>query len=301
VAPAPGNDADHDADQRAAQEGHLELDHFGQRREFGIDAAVGVGRRAVAGEALFHAGEDLAQAVGADHHQQVLDAVLEEGHAEGEALGAVDRIDADGGDQQAQHQADGGVGDRAAAERHHAGEAEDDDGEILRRGEGQGELGDRRRGQHHDHGRQQAAAQRGEQRPAQRLGRLALARHGVAVPQQGHVDRLARDAEQDGGEGAAVGAGDIHRRQQDDRRQQFHAVGEGQRQHHAHHQRQARQHGDQHAQHQADEQHQQVHRLQHLQEAVAEVDKRFHQCTPMVASSQSETAEKGSLPSGSET
>ena len=104
---------------------------------------------------------------------------------------------------------------------------------------------------------EQAAAKRRDERPAERLGGLAVARHGVAVPQHRHVDRLARNAEQDRGEGAAIGAGHVHRGEQDDRGGDVHPVGEGQRQHHAHHQRQSRQHADQQADDDADDQHQQ--------------------------------------------
>ena len=109
------------------------------------------------------------------------------------------------------------------------------------------------------------------QRPAQRLGRPALAPHGVAVPQHGHVDRLARNAKQNGGEGAAIGAGDIHRGQQDDRSGDVHFVGEGQRQRHAHHQRQARQYADQQADDDADEQHRHVDRREAVDEAAGEL------------------------------
>ncbi len=96
-------------------------------------------------------------------------------------------------------------------------------------------------------------------------------RHLVAVPQQRHVDRLAWNAEEDCREGAAIGAGDVHRRQQDDRWRDAEAIGEGQRQHDAHHERQAWQHGHQKAENQADDQCREVQRREDVKEAEAEM------------------------------
>ncbi len=193
------------------------------------------------------------------------------GEPKRETRRAIDRIGADRGDQDADAHADQGVGQRALADRDDAQQAEHHDDEILRRGEPQRELRQRLGQRHHDDGRKKPAAERRNQGPAERLGRPALAAHGVAVPQHRHVDRLARNAEQDGGERAAIGAGDVHRRQQHDRGGDVHLVGERQRQGDAHHQGEAGQHADQQADHDADEQHRHVHGRQAMNEAPAKL------------------------------
>ena len=132
--------------------------------------------------------------------------------------------------------------------------------------------------------------------------------HLVAVPQQRHVDGLAGDAEQDGREGSAVGAGHVHGGEQDEGRRDAHLVGEGQRQHDAHHQRQPGQHGDQQAEHQPDHQDEEVDRLEDGQEAVAEMEKHvLHGSGPPLSAccsswaTQSVKSWNGPTPSGSET
>ena len=260
-----GQQADEIADDRRAQEHPLDVVELLQGRQFGARVRNLVER--LGGEAGLQARQHFADAIGADHHHEKFDAVGKDRRAESEAIGAVDRIGADRRNQNADAHADERVGERALADRHHAQQAEQHDHEIFRRREAQREFRQRLGQRHHDHGRQKAAAKRCDQRPAQRLGRLALAAHGVAVPQHGHVDRLARNAEQNRGESAAIGAGDIHRGQQHDRGGDVHLVGEGQRQRDAHHQRQARQHADQQADDDADQQHRHVERRHAIDEA----------------------------------
>ncbi len=188
--------------------------------------------------------------------------------------------------------------------RHHAEQAEHHDHEIFRRGKPQRKFRERLGKRHHDDRRQKTAAERGDQRPAERLGRLALAAHGVAVPQHRHVDRLAGNAEQDRREGAAIGAGHIHRGQQHDRGGDVHLVGERQRQRDAHHQRQSRQHADQQADDDADDQHRHIERRQAVNEAVGELDENVDHVPHHrlgIAKKTSVARSNGGMPRGSET
>ena len=121
-----------------------------------------------------HAREHLADAVGAHHHQQELDAVLQERLAEGEALGAVDRVDADGRDEQPEAQADQRVDERSCPRasprspgrrtRSRRTPATRSASAMLRH-----RLGE----QHHHDRRDQAAHESGHERPAERQRRLA--------------------------------------------------------------------------------------------------------------------------------
>ena len=216
---------------------------------------------------MLQAHEHLAEAIGADHHGQVLDAVGKHGYAEGEAFGAVDRIDADAREHQSEEQADEAVHDRSAAERNHAGEPEQDDREVLGGIELESERRERMRHRDRRKGGHQTPGQGGEQRPAERLGRLALVRHRIAVPEERHIEWLSRNPEQDRGECSPVGAGDIHRGEQNDRRRDRHAIGERQRQHDTHHQCQPRQHRHEHADNEPDDQSRQVDGLKYGQKA----------------------------------
>ena len=112
--------------------------------------------------------------------------------SEGEAIGAVGIVGADGGDQQADRQADQRVGERSAAQRHHAGEAEQQNSEIFRaKRSASAKLASGCVSSTMIVADSNATAKRRDQRPAKRLRRLALARHGVAVPQH-RAHRSAR-------------------------------------------------------------------------------------------------------------
>ena len=136
--------------------------------------------------------QHLAQAIGADHHRHVLHTVGERAQAEGEALDAIGLVDADAGDEQADESAISALMQRAAAQRDHAGDAEDDQREVLGRGEPDRDAGERLGHRHHEEQRQEAAEQGGQQHQAQRSAARPAAGHGMAVPEQRDVERLAR-------------------------------------------------------------------------------------------------------------
>ncbi len=185
------------------------------------------------GEASLHAGEDLADAIGAHHDHQEFNAIRQDRRAEGEAGGAIGGIGADGRDHQPKAEADQSIGERAAGQRYDGGQPEQHDGEIFRRGKAQREIGDGL-GQHdHDDGGDQAAAESREQRPAQSHGRPSRFRHGMAVPEERHMDGIAGNSEQNGGEGPAIGPRHIEPGEQNERRSDVHLIGEGQNQQHA--------------------------------------------------------------------
>ena len=223
-------------------------------------------------QALADPRQHLAEAVHADQHLDQLHAVAQDRHAEGETVGAVDAVDADGRHQQSDAQADQRIHQRLSGQRDDGGQPEEHRGEIVRRIEFQRRFAHRPGQRHHDRRGNQTGDQRGQKRPAQRLRRLPALGHGVAVPQHRHVHRFARDAIENGGETAAIGAGEIDRGEQDDRGLDRHLIGERQRQDNAHHQPEAGHDRDRHADQKADEQHQQVERLEDLDEAVSEID-----------------------------
>ena len=80
----------------------------------------------------------------------------------------------------------------------------------------------------HDHGEQRADERRGE-RGGQRLAGPALLRHRIAVERGRHRPRLARNVEQDRGDGAAEQRAPVDARQHDDRRGRRHEKVSGSR------------------------------------------------------------------------
>ena len=72
------------------------------------------------------------EAIGADHHGDIFDAIRERLQAEAVAIDAIGLVDADAGDEQADAERDQRVEQRAATERDHAGDAEQDQREDTR-------------------------------------------------------------------------------------------------------------------------------------------------------------------------
>ena len=228
--------------------------------------------RLVEVKALADPGEYLAEAVHADQDFDELHAVAQDRDAEGKAVGAVNAVDADGRNQKPDAEADQRIDQRLSGQRHDRGQAEEHRGEIIRRVEFERRFTHRPGKRHHHGGRHQTGDQRRDECPAERFRRLAALRHGVAVPQHRHVHRLARNAIKNGREAAAIGSGEINRRQKDNRRLDLHLIGERQRQHDTHHQAEPGHDRDRHADQEADEQHQHVERLENLDKAVGKID-----------------------------
>ena len=107
---------------------------------------------------------------------------------------------------------------RLLAHADEGAEGEQVDREELRRAELEREAGDDRREERdHDH-RDQRADERGGERRGERVAGAPLLRQRIAVEGGGHRPGLARDVEQDRGDGAAEERAPVDAREQDDRR-----------------------------------------------------------------------------------
>jgi hypothetical protein len=116
------------------------------------------------------------------------------------------------------------------------------------------------------------------------LGRIALAGHGITVPEERDMDRLPWYAEQDGGECSSVGPGDIHCGEKHDSGGYVHRVGKREGEHNAHYQGKAGQNTHEQSQNGSNDQEQQVHGLKTSQKTKAEVIEHVaHKQTPCFA------------------
>ena len=153
--------------------------------------------------------------------------------AEGHAQRAGHLVEADRAEREAQAHGGQHLEGRALAHADEAGKRQEEDGEELRRPELQRELGDQRRQEgDQDHGHQ-GADEGGGEGGRQRLVGPALLGHGVAVEGGGHRPGLARDIEQDGGDGATEQRSPVDAGEHDDGRGRRHREGQGQEDGHA--------------------------------------------------------------------
>jgi hypothetical protein len=178
---------------------------------------------------LFQQHQDFRDREKADKRHDRFDPVIEVETVEGVARNARDRVEAHGG----QHQADqrrkerlARVDARDAADR---GEGKDVEREVIRRAEmDRRARQDRREERQADH-RDGGAHEGGDAGDGQRVRGLPLHRHRVAV-ERGHDRRLvAGDVQQDRADPPAIHAAEIDRAKQDHRRGRIEAEGEGQR------------------------------------------------------------------------
>jgi hypothetical protein len=116
---------------------------------------------------------------------------------EGEALAAVDDVDANRGSEKSERHHQSALHRRAGDHEKRANDAEHHQGEILRRSETNGDRRDRRRKErHHDHA-ECAGDERADRRDTQCRAGAPLLRHLVTV-ETGHDRRgLARDVQKD--------------------------------------------------------------------------------------------------------
>ena len=184
-------------------------------------------------------------------------------------------------EREADHHRGDGLERRLLAHADERAEGEEEHREFLRRSELQRELRDQRRHQRdHDDGEQRADEGRRERR-GQRLAGLALLRHRMAVEGRRHRPRLARDVEQDRGDGAAEQRAPIDAGEHDDCRGRRHAEGERQQDRDAVGAAEPRQHADEDAEHDAQHHHHDIERLKHDGKAVKQIDDFFH-CDPQI-------------------
>ena len=146
-----------------------------------------------------------------DQRRDQRDAVIELEEAEGGTRRAEHRVDADGADHQPEEAGDqpleqvlrGDGGDQGEPEHHHH--------HHLDAAEVEPERGERRQHRHGDDGGDKPAEGRGRKAADQRLLRLPLLGHRVAVERGRDRAAFARHVEQDGGDAAAELRGAIER------------------------------------------------------------------------------------------
>ena len=173
--------------------------------------------------------------------------------AEGHAQRAGHLVEADGAERKAQAHRGQHLEGRALAHADEAREGQEEHGEELRRPELQRELGDQRRQEGDQDDGDQGADERGGEGCSQRLVGAALLGHRMAVEGRRHRPRLARNIEQDGGDGAAEQRAPVDAREHDDGRGRRHREGQRQQDRDAVGAAETRQHADDHAEQDADQ------------------------------------------------
>ena len=227
-------------------------------------------------EPLLHREQDFADAEQADDRDQEVDAAQELVRAERHAQGAGDRIHADAGEQQAERHGNDGLVLILASEAHERAERQQVDREKFRRPEPQRERGDAGRQKRDQQDRRQRADERRGEGCGQGLRRLALLRHRIAVEGGRHRPCLARNVEQDRGNGAAEQRAPVDAGQHDDGRGRVHRERERQQDGHAVRPAKSRQHADEDAEHEPDHHHRQDLPRQQDGEAVKQKAEGFH-------------------------
>ncbi len=217
---------------------------------------------ALEGQALLHRQQDLADAEQADHGHQEVDATEQLGPAEHHAQLAGHGVHADAGEQQAQRHRDDNLVPCLPAQPHERTEGQQIDREEFRRSEAQRKIRDARRQEGDQQHREEGSDERGCERRRQRLGRLALLRHWIAVERGCDRPGLAWDVEQDRGDSAAEQRAPIDAGQHHDGGGRVHREGQRQQDRDPVGPAQARQHADENAKHQPDHHQQQFVRRQ---------------------------------------
>ena len=247
---AARGDSEPAADRRRAQERHP----IAWQRLPGLpdDARADLGDVALEGEALLHRQQDLADAEQADHGDEEVDAAQEIGRAEGHAQLARHRVHADAGQEQAEGHRDDDLVPLLPAKTDEGAERQEVDGEELRRAEAEREIGDPRGEEGDEQYRHERADEGGREGGGERLGGPPLLRHRVAVEGGRDRPRLARDVEQDRGDGAAEQRPPIDAGQHHDRRGRVHREGERQEDRDPVRAAEPGQHADEDAEHEPD-------------------------------------------------
>ncbi len=123
--------------------------------------------------------QDLRQSKGGHGQQQEGEAVPQVRQTEGEPVHPDAAVDADGGDHDAEQRHDQRLEHLPLAGKgRHGGEPQHHEGEVVRRLEGEGDLGQQGRRHHQHDGGEGAAGEGGVGGDGQRLARLSLAGQG---------------------------------------------------------------------------------------------------------------------------
>ena len=147
--------------------------------------------------------------------------------SKGKAGGAADIVHADGGHKQADAGADQAFENAVIGNACNDRQAEYSQSKIFSGAKQQRDLRDLRSQEQQRHGADEAADGGGVQCHLQRLERLSLDGHGIAVKQSRRVGGGAGGIDQNRGDGAAVSAAAVDSQQHQNRHGRLHAVGEG--------------------------------------------------------------------------
>jgi hypothetical protein len=266
-ATAAGEDADREAEHRAAQD----------RAARALPVLTGEGEPtdladlAPALAALLERVEDLADTEETHGHRDEVDARVEVGQVEGEAGVAGDGVGADDCEEEADGGRDDALERRLRAEVGDHDDAEHRQGDVLRRAEADGEARQRRSDEDQAEDRDGATDEGPDGGDRQGRTTAALLGHLVAVDGRDGAGCLPRDAEEDRGDRAAVHRAVVDAGQHDDRRGGLHAVREGQEQRDGRRRPETGQHADDRPDEHADEDVQEVLRGRDDPEPVEEV------------------------------
>ena len=146
--------------------------------------------------------------------------------SKGKAGSTANIVHADGGHKQADTGADQAFENAVIGNARNDRQAEYSQSKIFSRAKQQRDLCDLRSQKQQSHSTDQATDGRSEQRHLQRLERLSLRGHGIAVKQRCRIGGGAGSIDQNRGNGAAVSAAAVDSQQHQNRHGGIHAVGE---------------------------------------------------------------------------
>src|SRR5690606_7576211 len=224
-----GNGANYHTDQAAANDAFHAALELGKAEAdpFGLDLDMGLGFL----EVELHDFRDGKQP---DQQRDEGDAIHQVVVLEGQALGAVDHVQADGRQENAQAGRNQALDHRVARHGNDHGQRETDQPEELRGPEVERDLGQVGGKEDQRNVRDEVGDDRGIQCRLERLLGMALLGQRVAVQQCAGGGGRAWGANQDGGDRAAIHAALVDADEQQDRGDRLHREGKGQRQRHRH-------------------------------------------------------------------
>ena len=180
------------------------------------DVHVELRLRALERQAFLHGEQDLADAEEADHRDEEVESLEQLHEPEGKAQLSRHRVDPDGGQSEAHHHGGDGLERRALGHAHERAERQEIDRKEFRRAELEREPRDDGRDEGDEHHRDQGTDEGRGERRRERRARAPLLRQRIAVEGGRDRPRLARDVEQDRGDGAAEQRAPVDAREQDD-------------------------------------------------------------------------------------
>src|SRR5216683_4374683 len=223
------------------------------------------------GQPLLHREQDLADAEEADDGHDEVEALHQLGDPEGQAELAGHDVEAGGGEDEAEQDRHQRLERVAAAQTDERRERQKLDREELGGPELQRDLGEERGEQGDQDDREEGADERRGEGGGECLPALPLARHRIAVEGGGHRPRLARDIEEDRGDGPTEERPPVEAREQDDGGGRRHREGEREQDGHPVGPAEPGQHADHGAERDAEDGEPEIVRLQRHLEAEEQV------------------------------